>query len=168
MISNYDEIKLLNNSLVCIDLDETLIRFPGINQSWWENRKNAYNLIDDLTSDQMAYKDWLDIIHTTTPKMLDEIQYNKFIERVKNTGSKIVIITARNSKLEKLTIKHLLDCNINISDVYYSHKKGNTINRIKRLHNGPVIFIDDVIRNINDVKNINPEVTTYHMKHINL
>ena len=73
-----------------------------------------------------------------------------------------------NNKLEQLTVKHLLDCNINISDIYYSHKKGNVVNQIKRLHNGPIIFIDDVIDNINDVKNINPDVTTYHMKHINL
>jgi hypothetical protein len=99
MISNYDKINVLNNSLVCIDLDETIIRFPGINQSWWENRKRAYDLIDDLTSDQMAYKDWLDIIHSNTPKMLDEIQFNQLMERVINTRSKIVIITARNIKL---------------------------------------------------------------------
>ena len=168
MISNYDEIILLNKSLVCIDLDETIIHFHGINQTWWKNRKKAYSLIDDLTSDEMAYKDWLDVIHNNTPKMLDEIQFNNLMERVKNTGSKIVIITARNHKLEKLTDKHLLDCNIRISDIYYSHKKGNVVNQIKRLHNGPIIFIDDVIDNINDVKNINPEVTTYHMKHINL
>jgi hypothetical protein len=168
MISNYDEIKVLNKSLVCIDLDETIIRFPGINQTWWENTKKAYNLIDDLTSDEMAYKDWLNIIHTNSPKMLDEIQFNNLMDRVKNTGSKIVIITARNNNLEELTIRHLLECNINISDVFYSHTKGNTINQIKRLHNGPIIFIDDIIRNITDVKNINPEVTTYHMKHINL
>ena len=36
------------------------------------------------------------------------------------------------------------------------------------MHNGPIIFIDDLITNINDVQNINPEVITYHMKHINL
>jgi hypothetical protein len=168
MISNYDEIVVLNKSLVCIDLDETIIRFPGINQDWWENTKKAYNLIDDLTSDQMAYKDWIDIIHTNTPKILDEIQFNKLMERVKNTGSKIVIITARNNNLEELTIQHLLECNINISDIFYSNKKGDTVNQIKRLHNGPIIFIDDIIRNITDVKNKNPEVTTYHMKHINL
>jgi hypothetical protein len=168
MISNYDEIVVLNKSLVCIDLDETIIYFPGVNQSWWENRKKAYNLINDLTSDEMAYKDWLEIIHNNTPKMLDEIQFIHLLERVKNTGSKIVIITARNNKLEKLTIRHLLDCNINICDIYYSYKKGDIVNQIKRLHNGPIIFIDDIIRNINDVKNINPEVITYHMKHINL
>ena len=168
MISNYDEITILNNTLVCIDLDETIIHFPDINQTWWENTKKAYNLKNDTTSDEMAYRDWLDIIHKNIPKMLDEIQFNNFMERVKNTGSKIVIITARNSKLEELTNKHLNECNINISDIYYSSKKGDKVNQIKRLHNGPVIFIDDIIRNINDVKNINPEVTTYHMKHINL
>ena len=79
MISNYDEIKVLNKSLVCIDLDETIIHFPGINQTWWENTKKAYNLINDLTSDEMAYKDWLNIISLNTPKMLDEIQFNKLI-----------------------------------------------------------------------------------------
>jgi hypothetical protein len=168
MISNYDEIIVLNKSLVCIDLDETIIHFPDINQTWWENTKKAYNLINDLTSDEMAYKDWLNIISSNTPKMLDEIQFNKLMERVKNTRSKIVIITARNNNLEELTNKHLLECNINISDVYYSHKKGDTVNQLKRLYSGPIIFIDDIIRNINDVKNINPEVTTYHMKHINL
>ena len=99
MIRNYDEINILNNSLVCIDLDETIIFFPGINQTWWENTKKAYNLKNDMTSDEMAYRDWIDIIHNNIPKMLDELQFNKLMERVKNTGSKIVIITARNSRL---------------------------------------------------------------------
>ena len=168
MICNYDEIIVLNNTLVCIDLDETIIHFPNVNQTWWEKTKKMYNLLNDTTSDEMVYRDWISIIYNNIPTLLDEKQFNNLMERVKNTRSKLVIITARNIKLEEITHKHLMECNINISDIYFSNKKGDIVNQIKRLHNGPIIFIDDLIKNINDVKNINPEVITYHMKHINL
>ena len=170
MIRNYDEIHVLPNSFIFIDLDETILHFPYINQSWWEKTKKLYNLLNDTTSDDRTYQDWESIIYDYKPTSLDKKQFNKLLERVHNTGSKICILTARNKRLENITRQHLLDCEIKIPDIYFSNKKGLTINYIKNLtmHNGPIIFIDDLITNINDVQNINPEVITYHMKHINL
>ena len=170
MIQNYDEIQVLPNSLIFIDLDETILHFPYIDKSWWEKTKKLYNLINDTTSEDRTYRDWESIIYDYNPTALDKKQFTKFLERVHNTGSKISIITARNNKLESITRKHLRDCNIDISDIHFSNKKGYTINYIKTTtrHNGPIIFIDDLISNIDDVQIVNPEVITYHMKHINL
>jgi hypothetical protein len=170
MIQNYDEIQVLPNSLIFIDLDETILHFPYIDKSWWEKTKKLYNVINDTTSEDRTYRDWESIIYDYKPTLLDKKQFTKFLERVHNTGSKISILTARNRRLESITRQHLRDCDIDISDIHFSNKKGYTINYIKNTirHNGPIIFIDDAIEIINDVKNINPDAITYHMKHINL
>jgi hypothetical protein len=170
MIQNYDEIIVLNNSLIFIDLDETIIHFPCIDYNWWEKTKKLYNIINDKTSEDRTYIDWETIIYNYKPTLLDGKQFNKFLERVHNTGSKICILTARNNRLDSITKQHLQDCKINISEIHYSNKKGYTIDYIKKtiMHNGPILFIDDNIKNINDVQNVNSDVITYHMKHINL
>jgi hypothetical protein len=170
MIQNYDEIIVLQNSLIFIDLDETIIHFPYIDQNWWEKTKKLYNILNDTTSEDRTYRDWESIIYDYKPKLLDKLQFNNFLERVHNTGSKLSILTARNKRLEYITRQHLHDCNINISDIHFSNQKGLTINYIKNAtrHNGPIIFIDDNIKNINDVLHNNDDVIIYHMKHINL
>jgi len=170
IIQNYDEIDVLPNSLIFIDLDETILHFPYIDQSWWEKTKKLYNLLNDTTSEDRTYRDWESIIYDYKPTLLDKTQFIKFLERVNNSGSKISILTARNKRLESITRQHLRDCDIPISDIHFSNEKGYTINYIKNTirHNGPIIFIDDINSNIYDVEIINPEAITYNMKHINL
>ena len=166
MIHNYDEISILDNSLVFLDLDETIIRFPFINSNWWDKTIKAYELIDINTADERAYKDWQHIITTYNPIILDEHQFSLLINRIVKTNSKIIILTARDEKLKDITKKHLNKCKIFINDIFFSKNKGNTIEIIKQNHKYKnIIFVDDNIKYINDVKKINPEVITYHIKH---
>jgi hypothetical protein len=168
MIKNYNEIEILPNSLVILDLDETIIRFPYITAKWWENTKKAYELIDEKTADTRAYNDWLYIINKYSPSLLDEYQFNELLKRIKNTNSSYIIVTARNIQLKDITIKHLENFNINC-DIYYSTDKAVTINAIKQnyLYNY-IIFVDDNQKYIKQVNNLNPEIITYYMKHENL
>jgi len=168
MIKNYNEIEILPKSLVILDLDETIIRFPYITAKWWENTKKAYELIDEKTADTRAYNDWLYIINKYSPSLLDEYQFNELLKRIKNTNSSYIIVTARNIQLKDITIKHLENFNINC-DIYYSTDKAVTINAIKQnyLYNY-IIFVDDNQKYIKQVNNLNPEIITYYMKHENL
>ena len=43
-ITNYDQITILHKSLVILDIDETILKFDGINYEWWENEKKQGNL----------------------------------------------------------------------------------------------------------------------------
>jgi hypothetical protein len=167
-IKNYNEIEILPNSLVILDLDETIIRFPYITEKWWINTKKAYELIDEKTADARAYNDWFYIINNYNPSLLDEYEFSQLLERIKNTNSTYIIITARNIQLKDITIKHLNNVCIN-ADVYYSSDKGVTINAIKNnyIYNY-IIFVDDNEKYIKQVEEINPEIITYFIKHKNL
>ena len=167
-IKNYDEIDVPNNSLVILDLDETIIHFPYITGNWWENTKNAYKLINEKTADSRAYADWLYIITTYSPNVLDEYTFNNLLKRIKETNSSFIIVTARNIQLKEITQKHLKSCGINC-DVYYSLDKGIMINAIKKnyIYNH-ILFVDDNPKYIKQVEELNPEIHTYFIKHENL
>jgi hypothetical protein len=167
-IKNYDTIDIPHNSLIVFDLDETIIQFPYITKQWWENTKKAYELIDVKTADERSYSDWLYIVNTYNPSLLDITEFNKFLMRIKETNSHFIIVTARNIKLKELTQKHLKIVGINC-DVYYSLDKGIMINAIKKNYvYNHIIFVDDNPKYINQVEELNPEIITYHMKHENL
>jgi len=167
-IKNYNEIDVTPNSLIILDLDETIIRYPYITAKWWENTRKAYALIDEKTADERSYSDWLYIINSYKPNLLDTIEFNKLLMRIKETNSNFIIVTARNIKLKEITLKHLETFNINC-DVYYSLDKGVMINAIKQnyIYND-ISFIDDNLKYIKQVEELNPEIYTYHIKHENL
>jgi len=167
-IKNYNEIDILNNSLVILDLDETIIRFPYITHKWWENTKKAYSLINERTADLRAYTDWLHIINTYKPSMLDANEFNKLLMRIKETNSTFIIVTARNIKLMDITKKHLEYFGISC-DVFYTIDKGIMINAIKQNYvYNHILFVDDNKKYINQVEELNQEIVTYFMKHENL
>ena len=163
MIRNYDEIDILQNSLVILDIDETIITYSPITPTWWNDMKKLY-------TDDHAYNEWVHIISKHIPYLLDEPEFFKLIERVKNTNSKLIFLTARNKKFTELTIQQLIYCKIPISDgdVFFSDKKGLTVYEIKRKYNRKhIIFVDDKLSNVIDVKKWNPSVKCYHIKHKN-
>ena len=164
MIYNYDTIIVKHNTLVILDIDETIIFFDEINLDWWNKMKNTYN-------DDYAYNSWVDIITHHKPKLLDKIEFFKLMDRIKQSNSKLILLTARNKKVANLTYQQLIHCEIPIDkqDIYFSEQKGLTTHELMQKYNyDNVIFVDDKIENINDVKEWNPEVKCYHMKHINL
>ena len=168
-IYNYDQIALQDNTLLVMDFDETIIHYPYINRFWWEDTHNKYSKQDPDTAELKTYNDWMEIIIKHKAQMLDDAEFNKLLLLVKNTNSTIVIVTARHTKLTKLTYDELKECGIynDIEQVYFSTKKGVVIKDIKHNHKH-IVFVDDKLSNINNVKLYNPESTVYHMNHINL
>jgi hypothetical protein len=168
-IHNYDQIVLQDNTLLVMDFDETIIHYPYINHNWWENTSKEYAKTDPETAEHKTYNDWTNIIIKHKARMLDAEEFNKLLLLVKNTNSTIVILTARHTKLTKLTYDELKECGIynDIEQVYFSTKKGIVIKEIKHNHKH-VVFVDDKLSNISHVKYYNPEAIVYHMNHINL
>uniref|UniRef100_A0A6C0JLX0 FCP1 homology domain-containing protein n=1 Tax=viral metagenome TaxID=1070528 RepID=A0A6C0JLX0_9ZZZZ len=168
-ITNYDQIVVQDDTLLVMDFDETIIHYPYINSNWWGDTSAEYAKKDPETAEKNTYNDWMDIIIKHKARMLDEEEFSKLLLLVKNTNSTIVIVTARHNRLTRLTYNELNDCGIynNIEEVYFSNKKGLTVKKIKHNHKH-IVFVDDKLSNINDVKYYNPSATVYHMNHINL
>jgi phosphoglycolate phosphatase-like HAD superfamily hydrolase len=163
-IHNYDEIDVLPDSLVIMDLDETLIQFDGMYDTWWQD-----NLIH--STELEVYRRWIQLISFTMPSMLDEYEFNNLLRRIKQTNSRLVILTARTAKLCEITLQQLVYCNIIIplDDIYFSDKKGRMAHSIKRRYTySNVIFVDDKKSNIKDVKIWIPDAICYHIKHTNI
>jgi hypothetical protein len=170
-IKNYDEIDILPNSIVMMDIDNTIIKFEKLYKNWWKD------------NEPNALEGWLKIIKEEDPKMLDEIEFTILLNKIKNTNSEIIYITARDEELRELTYKQLIDCGIKVStnQIYHSYPKGNKMieiykekSKTKEIQN--IIFIDDHSYNIEDAQlNLskyleysNIQIKYYLMNHKNL
>lgn len=170
-IKNYDEIEILPNSIIMIDIDNTIIKFGKLYKNWWKD------------NEPNALEGWLKIIKEEKPEILDENEFTKLLNEVKNTNSEIIYITARDEELRELTNKHLIDCGILTTEIYHAYPKGKKIieiykekSRTKQIQN--IIFIDDQYYNIEDAEiylskyleysNSIVQVKYYLMNHQNL
>ncbi len=164
-IQNYDEINISENTLIMMDIDDTIIKFETLHKNWWkENEPNAL-------------EKWLKIINEEKPTMLDSEKFTELLERIKTSNSEIIFITARYESLSELTYTHLIECglSINKNQIYHSYPKGKKLldiceemKKTRDIQN--YIFVDDHLDNIEDVQKYlsQYEVKYYMMNHINI
>lgn len=178
-IVNYDEIKLIPNSLLVFDIDETILKFPNIHQQWWEfNYNEHYRFYEINHAKKLVLNKWINIVSNVQPKILDDLCFRNLVENAINMNCKIIYLTARDKELlADITQKNLNSCNItfDIDDIYYSKSKGNKLLEIMENYKlnsiNDIIFIDDVLSNVEDVQSKLSDkynVHLYHMNHINL
>jgi hypothetical protein len=172
-IKNYDEIQMNENSLIIMDIDNTIIKFEKLHKNWW--KENEPNLLDIL-------EEWLKIIKEEQPIMLDEIEFINLLNKINQTKSELIFVTAREENLSELTYNQLTNCGLSIEreQIYYSYPKGKKILEIcqtknqnqnkNKQNNQNIIFVDDQLYNIEDVQKylIDYNVTYYLIEHKNL
>lgn len=173
-IKNYNEIVVPDNTLVVLDIDETIIKFNGLHNTWVSELRKYYELFHEKKkADQMALNEWINIISTEKPELLDEELFLDLVDRVKKSNSDLILLTARNKELCDVTIKNLKDCNLDIdsNDIYYSWPKGNKLVEVynNKYVGKNVIFVDDKLDNLEDVekslKENNINITSYLITH---
>lgn len=169
-ITKYDEINIIPNSLIVLDIDETLIKFENINQMWWNTKFNElykktknYDYVE-----KMIYNEWLNIINNSTPSLVDNCVH-EFISNSKKNNCKIILLTARNDSLFNLTLNHLEKVDLNFSHIYFNENKGDELKKIlseEFIQYTNIIVVDDLISNLNDIKEKNNVVNLhlYNMK----
>jgi len=144
------------NTLVVLDIDDTIISFPNIHKDWWnETYTNLY-----YYDKQNAYKQtnllWLDRIVKSKPSLIDKKNFNKFLEQISQNNCELIFLTARDENIAELTINQLKYCNIDINPtkVFYNRHKGKELEYIVRniypnVKN--IVFVDDLIENLINV-----------------
>ena len=145
MINSYDDIVIYPECCLLIDLDDTILEFPGIDFTWWNS----------VTQDK-----WDIMMRTVTPILIDPIGWQRLHERITTANGTIIIVTARPESQAELTLAHLQTCGVHVHAVRHSLHKGEVVsefrNRYKR-----VIFVDDNLQNCADVARLNNDVTIY-------
>lgn len=159
IIRTFNDIEIQHNTLVLCDIDDTVLAFDKIDKHWWRERFAYYYTRngDYDFSDQAVLKEWIYLIKTQAPVPVDTDGFINFMEKLVQTNSRIIFVTARTSELVDVTIKHLYHIGITNPDVHYvgDMPKGDYIkNAISFTDFDNIIFIDDLEQNINSVERV--------------
>jgi hypothetical protein len=157
IVHSFKEIKILPNSLIFIDLNKTLISYlPNNNDT----------LLKKYIKGNLTRKEYLEIVTTHKPYILDKNNFNDFMNKIKKTNSKIMILTSIKEGIKSKISKTVKDAKIPIKKIIYSKIKGQTIKNMKSKYKyDNILFIDDTLKKIKSVEELNPEVITYRIKH---
>jgi hypothetical protein len=156
-INSFKKIILKPNSLVVLDIDETILGFPTIPKNWWNNVfGNYYLLTNDFDlAEKLALKDWTNRVKNAKPIKLESKQLDIFLDKVNNLECPLLILTARNPILTEITIKHLASIGFDHSNVVHDKNKGSQLLKLvqtKYSHIDNIVFVDDLLANLEDVQ----------------
>lgn len=159
-IKTFKEIALHKNSLIILDIDDTTLKYNKINKQWWTDTFNKYYKIhnDYELADEQSNLEWITYIQNTMPLHTDNIGIKYLFDECDKLNCSVIFLTARNSELHEITIKHLQIIGINDVPIYFTNgqNKGHMLKNIlncKYKHAEKIIFVDDLEENIIDVKN---------------
>jgi len=166
------------NTLVILDCDETILKFEGELREiykWWKETFNKFfeecqdfDLAEYKTNElwKKKIRDCDKFSHT------DESGLTKMIEEAREVGNVVIIVTARDDELAIITKKHLNEIGFVAdelklkSDISAHHEnngifhtsgksKGKVADEIcKELGFKNIVFVDDMLFNLEDVENI--------------
>jgi 2-hydroxy-3-keto-5-methylthiopentenyl-1-phosphate phosphatase len=158
-IKSFTQIIVIPNSLVVLDIDETVIKYDSINQKWW--RTNFDALYDDHKdhdkADKLVLDRWLNHIHKNLPEHTDTTGFDWLLNQIKINNSDLIFLTARTGDLKAITEHHLSHLKIHNTEIYFSEgrNKGVVLNEILQRdypNKDQIIFADDMEYNLDDVK----------------
>lgn len=171
-ITNYSQIKIIPNSLVVFDIDDTIMHFPEMDKTWWKRRFDELFVLhqDYKKTDQYVLREWIHNAYNMDPQHIDEDEFFHLIDKLHANNCKIIFLTARGEQLRDITHEHFRKCNININnnDLYHNENKGDELKKIvftRFPHIHDIIFIDDVKRNLDDVYNKLYQHKNLHLYH---
>lgn len=173
VISSFDDVPIQPDTLYVLDFDETVAYYDGINRKWWEDRfaHHYREHCDYDKADDLALKDWLEHIDYLDPQHVDQKGFKEIIEHCESEEhSHVVILTARDIRLEDITKKHLdilsPDKKIDIIFCNGDHK-GEKLQEYLDGHEKDylhIVFVDDHLDNLVNFKETHADALCFHMQ----
>ena len=156
-ISKFSMINIVKNSLIVLDIDDTILTYNNINNHWWHHKHREYKNMFDNHSDVDNYilNEWENELYKSTPLHTDEEGLVNLIINAQIHNCNIICLTARKKIHDTITYKHLNELNINFP-IYFSEgsNKGeileNIINNYYSNYKN-IIFVDDQLKNLRNV-----------------
>ena len=168
-ITKFSELPKIKNGLYVFDIDETLIVFDEITDIWWKkNFEKIYAETNDLeyTTNKMN-RLFQDIIKNHKPRTTDIEGFRQLEEELYAENNTLILLTSRPKSLEAETYKQIAELPFHYTyRIYFSNEKGLELKKFLKTDNvdtnfESIIFVDDKIYNIEDVRNECPEVTCF-------
>lgn len=157
-ITRFNQIKLIPNSLIVLDIDETIIKFDKIDKHWWNKTFSSYYSITENHehAENLCLDDWISHVEIIEPKLVDNNFYD-WLDCINKLNCELIFLTARNKKrLENITHLHLdkIKLTFDKNKIYYNSKKGEellTLVNKKYSDKKNIIVVDDIESNLIDI-----------------
>ena len=168
IIYSFDEIIIAkNNPLILCDIDDTILRFNYNLVHFYNEAKILYPKASDNELFNRANNDFYIYRILNRPFHTDLDGFNNLCERTQQVNGELMFITARSHFAEDTTKKQFKTIGIDYNK-FKIHYLSNTISKgdyIKKNINlegrEEIIFIDDQDYNLDNVKNILPQIKCY-------
>ena len=157
-INSFNQIPITKNSLVVLDIDETIMAFPTITKSWWLETQNKYleETNNKKQADNLTLLEWRDHVAEARPYLLDESKLKKFLRELEEKSCELILLTARDKCMEEITRIHISHCELEISpeQIFHNENKGDALASIIQSYPeiSNIIFVDDFEKNLHSVK----------------
>ncbi len=157
-VNSFYQIPVTENTLVVLDIDETIMAFPNINKTWWRETYEKYfdSTNNKTAADNLTLEEWREYVRVNKPYLLDEKKFKKFLGEIESKSAQLVLLTARDPIMTEITQLHLSHCELSISpdQVIHDENKGDALARIVQSypHITNIIFVDDFDKNLLSVK----------------
>jgi hypothetical protein len=167
LISSFNSIPIAKNTLVLCDIDDTVLYYPECNKKCIEIVKNGpFRLTKD------AYlKDFRDACNTykmvNPPSHTDYDGFKNMVYKLNKYDGKLLFLTSRSKMGHEYTKKQLQSIGIECNDdsIHYTDNiitKGDYIKKHILISEwSEVIFIDDILFNIQTVNAIVPQIKCF-------
>ena len=178
IISKFDDVKRHQDAIYIFDIDDTIFYYESLRRTWWEEiiKYNQEHGMNDLNAKYMALRKWERSIYYQLEVDIvgiDSSRLNDLITFIMKTDGVFHFITARGSNHSILTynhvskfVKHDIEGKITFAD---GKNKGHilrnllTSNKYEHRNYNALVFIDDIQKNLIDVKNEFPEAECYEI-----
>lgn len=157
-INSFNQIPITENSLVVLDIDETIMAFPFITKSWWRETFEKYfaETNNKSQADNLTLHEWRVYVGKTRPFLLDETRLKKFLKEIEEKSCELVLLTARDKSMEEVTRVHISHCELDISpgQIIHNENKGDALAEIVQSYPeiSSIIFVDDFEKNLASVQ----------------
>lgn len=162
-INTFDKVIIKPNTLIICDIDDTVLKFEHIDSKWWEKKYDYYltqsQSNDPEQADSKTLESWIEHVITNNPTHTDSKGFERLLNKIVETKSELIFVTARRIGLEEITKKHFDLVNISNHNYKIYHigniPKGKFIkSNIQNDNFSHVIFIDDLNKNLESVFNV--------------
>lgn len=158
-VVTFAHVEVVPNTLVLLDIDETILFYDGIDEDWWSERIDYHATSSQCgkeTAMLLSIDDWFRHISCHRPRHTDRAGLDALLRSIEDTHSHLLFITARDPKYKPITIDHLRRLGLQrVEDrVHYlgGCPKGDYIQtNLDTSSYARVVFIDDLTKNIASV-----------------
>ena len=175
--NSFEKINIKPNSLILCDIDDTLLRYK-FNLEYFYKKTHDFlisinDYLDETDTKNIAENEFDDYRLLNEPYHTDKEGWENFTNRLKETNSKLIFITARSKEFTEKTKQQFTQNNVNYDeyDVHYTfeHKMSKASYIEKHINiNGysNVYFIDDHEYTVKNVKKTFPNIICYLFKYV--